>query len=214
MRADAARPPAPPGASWPGLLAGVALVWALSAAFTFLPWWHAHGLYLRDAVRVDGQWWRLATAMWVHLDGHHWLADMLAATGVLAICARVARVRSLLLVLVACGIAVQLVLLRVPAIAWYGGLSGALHGLALWGALGLLRAPGLARITGVLLCLGVLAKVWVEQSWLAPVVFDPAWGFGVVRVAHAAGAVAGLLCWVLQEWWLARRPAGDSGAAA
>ena len=32
----------------------------------------------------------------------------------------------------------------------------------------------------------------------------------LVRLAHAAGAVAGLLCWVLQEWWLARRPArGD-----
>ncbi|MDQ0140251.1 rhombosortase [Cupriavidus necator] len=214
MRTETARLPAAPGASWPRLLAAVALVWALSAAFTFIPGWHAHGLYLREAVLADGQWWRLATAMWVHLDGHHWLADMFAATGVMAICARAARARSLLLVLVACGFAVQVVLLRVTAIAWYGGLSGALHGLALWGALGLLRSPGLARVTGVLLCLGVLAKVWVEQSWLAPVVFDPAWGFGVVRAAHAAGAVAGLLCWVLQEWWLARRPARSNGAAA
>ena len=46
-------PSRPAGASWPGLLAAIALVWALSACFTFLPWWHAHGLYLRDAVRLD-----------------------------------------------------------------------------------------------------------------------------------------------------------------
>jgi hypothetical protein len=26
----------------------------------------------------------------------------------------------------------------------------------------------------------------------------------VVRGAHAAGAVAGLGCWLLQEWWVAR----------
>ncbi|MNT45435.1 Rhomboid family protein [compost metagenome] len=164
-------------------------------------------------MRLDGQWWRLATAMWVHLGGRHWLADLLAATGLLAVAGRTASARSMLLVLVACGIAVQVALLRVPAVSWYGGLSGALHGLALWGALGLLRAPGFSRALGVLLCLGVLVKVWLEQSWLAPVVFEPALGFGVVRAAHAAGAVAGLLCWVLQEWWLARRPARDGASA-
>lgn len=210
MRAETATaalaPGRPAGASWPGLLAATALVWALSACFTFLPWWHAHGLYLRDAVRLDGQWWRLATAMWVHLDAMHWLANALAATGLLALAGRTARARAMLLVLVACGLAVQVALLRAPSVGWYGGLSGALHGLALWGGLSLLRAPGVSRVLGVLLCLGVLAKVWIEQSWLAAVLFDPSWGFGVVRAAHAAGAVAGLLCWVLQEWWRARQP--------
>ncbi|WP_354686094.1 rhombosortase [Cupriavidus necator] len=207
MRTEpAAGRPLPAGAAWPGLLGAIALVWALSAWFTFVPWWHAHGLYLRDAVRLEGQWWRLASAMWVHLGWIHWLADALAAAGLMFAAGRVARARAMLLVLLACGIAVQVALLRVPPIAWYGGLSGALHGLAVWGGLALLRAPGRSRALGVLLCLGVLVKVWLEQSWLAPVVFEPALGFGVVRAAHGAGAVAGLLCWVLQEWWLARRP--------
>ena len=49
-------------------------------------------------------------------------------------------------------------------------------------------------------------RAWAAQegdlSW--DPLFDPSWGFGVVRGAHAAGAVAGLGCWLLQEWWVAR----------
>jgi len=197
-----------PGAmlpGWPAMLATMGGVAALAALFTFVPWLHAHGLYLRDAVRTDGQWWRVVTAMWVHLDWRHYLADMAAAAGLLLLAGRVTRVREMLAVLVISGLVVQVALLRIPSIGWYGGLSGAVHGLALWAGLRLLQAPGLSRVIGVITCLVVLGKVWVEQSWLAPLVFDPSWGFGVVRAAHAAGAAAGLACWVLQEWWRTRR---------
>ncbi len=191
----------PAGAGWAGVLAAVAGVGALAALFTFVPWLHAHGIYLRGAVRDDGQWWRLLTAMWAHLDWRHWLADVGAATGLLLLIGRECRVRAMLLVLVVSGVTVQVALLRMPGIDWYGGLSGALHGLALWGALRLLRGEGWSRAAGVALSVGVLVKLWLEQSWLSPVVFDPSWGFGVVRAAHAAGAIAGLACWLLQEWW-------------
>ncbi len=150
------------------MLAAIAAVWLLSALMSFVPWLHAHGLYLRDAVRANGEWWRLVTAMWVHLDWRHWLADACAATGLLLLAGRAARVQAAMLVLVACGIAVQVALLRMPAIGWYGGLSGALHGLALWAALGLLRVQGLPRMAGVLLSLGVIVKVWLEQSCSRP----------------------------------------------
>lgn len=187
------------------MLATVAGVAALAALFTFMPWLHAHGLYLRDAVRIDGQWWRIVTAMWVHLDVKHYIADVAATSGLLLLAGRIARVRAMLAVLVISGLAVQVALLRLPAIGWYGGLSGAAHGLALWAALRLLQAPGVSRLIGVVTCVIVLGKVWLEQSWLAAIVFDPQWGFGVVRAAHAAGAVAGLACWLVQEWWIQRR---------
>ncbi|WP_039010145.1 rhombosortase [Cupriavidus sp. IDO] len=202
------------GATWPGVLAAIAAVWALSALFTFVPWLHAHGLFLRDAVRTDHEWWRLLSAMWAHLGWRHWLADACAAAGLLLLAGREARARDMLLVLLICGVAAQIALLRVSAVGWYGGLSGALHGLALWGALTLLRGAGLSRVIGVLLSLGVLVKVWLEQSWLAPIVFEPSWGFGVVRAAHATGAVAGLVCWVLQEWWRGRAGGGPDAADA
>ncbi|MBV8273192.1 MAG: rhombosortase [Cupriavidus sp.] len=186
------------------MLATVAGVAALAAAFTFVPWLHAHGLYLRDAVRIDGQWWRLATAMWVHLDVRHYLSDVAATAGLLLLAGRVARVREMLAVLVICGWVVQVALVRMPEVGWYGGLSGATHGLAMWAALRLLQASGWSRLIGLVTCVIVLVKVWVEQSWLAAVIFDPSWGFDVVRSAHAVGAVAGLACWLLQEWWEAR----------
>jgi rhomboid family GlyGly-CTERM serine protease len=168
---------------WPAMLAAVAGVAALAALFTFVPWMHAHGLYLRDAVRIEGQWWRLFTAMWVHLDTRHYLSDVAATAGLMLLAGREARVRESLTVLVICGLAAQLALLAMPAVGWYGGLSGA-HGLALWTALRLLQAPGWSRLIGVVTCVIVLGKVWLEQSWLAAVVFDPSWGFGVVRGAR------------------------------
>ena len=183
------------------MLATVAGVAALAAAFTFVPWLHAHGLYLRDAVRIEGQWWRMLTAMWVHLGWQHYLSDVAATAGLLLLAGRVARVREMLAVLVICGLVAQVALLRMPAVGWYGGLSGATHGLALWVALRLLQEAGWSRVIGVVTCVIVLGKVWLEQSWLAAIVFDPSWGFGVVRGAHAAGAMAGLGCWLLGEWW-------------
>ncbi|WP_137928029.1 rhombosortase, partial [Cupriavidus sp. 2SB] len=179
------------------MLATTASVAALAAAFTFVPWLHAHGLYLRDAVRIDGQWWRIVTAMWVHLGWQHYLSDVAATVGLLLLAGRVARVREMLAVLVICGLIAQVALLRMPAVGWYGGLSGATHGLALWVALKLLQDPGWSRVIGVVTCVIVLGKVWLEQSWLAAIVFDPSWGFGVVRGAHVAGAMAGLGCWLL-----------------
>jgi rhomboid family GlyGly-CTERM serine protease len=192
------------------MLATIAGVAGVAALFTFVTWLHAHGLYLRDAVRLDGQWWRLATAMWVHLDWRHYLVDLAAAAGLLLLAGRATRIREMLAVLVISGLAVQVALLRIPSVGWYGGLSGALHGLALWTGLRLLQAPGVSRVIGVITCLVVIGKVWTEQSWLAALVFDPSWGFSIVRAAHAAGAIAGLACWVLQEWWRTRR-GNDAG---
>lgn len=185
-----------------GACGGVAV---LSAVFSFVPWLHAVGLYQRDAVRA-GQWWRIVTAMWVHLDAWHWLADAMAAAGLILLLARVLRPQRIVGALIACGVLVQMALLPQPAVQWYGGLSGALHGLAAWGGLRMLRPPTeagddrLSRWIGVMLCVGVLVKVWLEQSWLSPIAFDPRWGFGVVRIAHALGAASGLLIWVLGEW--------------
>jgi len=185
-----------------GACAGVT---ALSAAFSFVPWLHAVGLYQRAPVRA-GQWWRIVTAMWVHLDAWHWLADAMAAAGLILLLARVLRPQAIVGALVVCGVLVQIALLKQPAVQWYGGLSGALHGLAAWGGLRLLRPSTedaedrFSRWIGVALCVGVLVKVWLEQSWLSPIAYDPRWGFGVVRIAHAFGAASGLVIWVLGEW--------------
>jgi rhomboid family GlyGly-CTERM serine protease len=180
----------------------IAAVFALSAAFTFVPALHAFGLYQRDAV-LQGEWWRVATAMWVHLNTRHWLADALSASGIVMLVAREVRVAQIGLALLACGVLVALGLLRSPEIAWYAGLSGAIHGLIVWGGIRLFEAreaPLLSRLIGVAMCVVVLVKLWLEQSWLSPVVWNAEWGFGVVRQAHALGGFAGVLWWLLEGW--------------
>lgn len=207
MRADGEDSPAARRRRTAWIVAAIGAVALVSAAFTFVPWLHAHGLYLRDAVMglgPRGQWWRVLTAMWVHVNAAHWLADVLAAAGLLLLVGRETRPLAMLGALVGLGVVVQIVLLFVPSVGWYGGLSGALHGLALWGGLRLMHGDAGSRPVGVVLTIGGLVKVWLEQSWLAAVVFDPAWGFGVARGAHAAGAIAGFALWLLQEWWRRR----------
>jgi rhomboid family GlyGly-CTERM serine protease len=191
--------------------AGVA---ALSAAFSFVPWLHALGLYQRDAVH-HGQWWRLFTAMWVHLDAWHWLADVMAAIGLILLLARVLEPLAIAGVLATSGLLVQLALLNQIAVQWYGGLSGALHGLAIWGGLRLLlplaqdtTSERLTRWIGALLCAGVIVKIGMEQPWLSPVAYDPQWGFGVVRIAHALGAASGVSIWILGRLFKTPHPPG------
>lgn len=213
---------APLAGGWRATGVAIALLVVTSAALTFVPWLHAHGLYLRDAVMgtavqagapgsaagsdlIRYQAWRLLAAMWVHLDWKHWLANVMAGSGLLLLFARTARPQVSFAVLVACGLIVQVALIFVPSVHWYGGLSGALHGLAIWGALRLMTDGGNAALVGVGLAAFLGIKLWLEQSWLAPVVFDTGWRFGVVRVAHAIGAAAGIAIWMLASRMAARR---------
>jgi rhomboid family GlyGly-CTERM serine protease len=194
------------------ILAGIATV--LGAVVTFVPGLSELAMYRREAV-LDGQVWRLIGAMWVHLSWTHWLANAMAATGLILLgAAATVSARRLGTVLLLSGLAVTIALLRVPEVTWYAGLSGALHGLALW--LGITLATGAQssepsthrfRWCGVVLCVAMLIKLWLEQSWLSPVAHDPQWGFGVARVAHALGAISGALLWCLEQWRMRRHQA-------
>lgn len=204
---------------------------ALAAVFT-VPSIAEWGMYRRDAV-LGGEIWRVVTAMWVHLTWTHWAANSMAAAGLILLgVAASVPLRQLALALLLCGLAVTAALLRVPEVAWYAGLSGALHGVALWLGVTLATRAGPAlsagdaaspeavaaasiaaqrlRLLGVTLCAGVLIKLWLEQSWLSPVAYDATWGFGVVRVAHGLGAFSGALWWCFGQWRMRRRQAATA----
>ncbi len=159
--------------------------------------------------------WRCVTAAWVHLSRLHLLANLagtalVAALGVASGCGK----RATLAWALAWPLT-QLGLMLQPMLTRYGGLSGVLHAGVAVAAWQLLREPpsGLNgrppfighRLIGAALLLGLGVKIVLEAPWLRPLRQVPGWDINIAPLAHATGAVAGLLCAVLcSEMW---RPA-------
>jgi len=87
-----------------------------------------------------------------------------------------------------------------PGLASYGGLSGVLHAgvvVAAWQPLR--RGQGRARALGAFVLAGLAVKIVLEAPWRAPTQLVSGWDFPVAPLAHATGALAGLLCAVLAD---------------
>jgi len=135
----------------------------------------------RDAV-LGGQLWRLWSGHWVHLDLRHAAINLVALALLALIAVRMQQLRPLLdASLLMMPLSAAALLLAVPDLQWYAGLSGLLHGWAAWL---LLRQGGRVALAGAALLAGKL--VW-EQ--VAPVADDAT--FQVIHAAHLAGALVG-----------------------
>ncbi|MEF7615110.1 rhombosortase [Aquincola sp. MAHUQ-54] len=177
-----------PGAAWVLLCAALALG-ALAGAL--LP---APVLDWRPALAATEPW-RAWTAAFVHLSPRHLVANLLG-------CAAVAAFgwmggvppRAALAWLLAWPLGHALLALQ-PALAFYGGLSGVLHGGAAIAALCVAAGPTRReRIVGALVFAGLLAKLVNEKPWLGPVRQVPGWDIPIAPIAHATGAAAAVAC--------------------
>lgn len=144
-----------------------------------------------DRIAVEqGELWRILTANFIHLGWGHLVLN---AAGLLAIAWLFAEDYSLgewIFVLLVCSVGTSLGLyLLNPEIDWCVGLSGALHGLFVAGAVALLfDEPRL----GIGLLLGVTAKIAYEQFVGAMPFSEGVVGGSVVTDAHLWGAIGGL----------------------
>lgn len=163
--------------------------------------------YQRDAIAA-GQWWRLFTGHFVHLNVSHAIMNA-AGTLLLALVLREELpARHWWALVLAAPLLISLGLWwRQPDLVSYVGFSGVLHGLLYCGVLRLLpRAPVLA--------LGVLAFLVARQGWEQTAAYDPDYLRGLIggRVmpdAHLFGALAGL---AFGLWTLARQRLHKPGA--
>jgi rhomboid family GlyGly-CTERM serine protease len=142
--------------------------------------------------------WRWWTAAFVHWSPRHLVANLLGA-GLVAALGWVARVpRSAAL---AWSIAWPLshgALLVQPALAHYGGLSGVLHAGVAVATLHLLRNEhGRRRLIGGTVFAGMVLKLLLEAPWGAPLRYTAEWDIAVAPLAHATGAIAGVLAWLV-----------------
>jgi rhomboid family GlyGly-CTERM serine protease len=147
----------------------------------------------REALRYDrtalaaGQWWRLLTAHFVHLDFDHAALNSLGLVLMWALFARDYRPLHWLAILIGSIAAIDAGLwLRDSTVSWYVGSSGALHGIMAAGTLAHLRRRDL---DGWILAAFVVVKLAYEQSAGALPFTDS--HAGVVVDAHLFGTVGG-----------------------
>jgi rhomboid family GlyGly-CTERM serine protease len=177
-----------PGQAW------LALTAALAAA-SVLAWWAPAWALDWQPALVWREPWRAFTAAFVHWSPLH-LGANLGATAAVAAFGWAAKLPPQ--AALAWGVAwplTHLGLLLRPELAHYGGLSGLLHGgVAVTVVWLLVLERGRRRAIGAMVAVGLVAKLWLEQPW-GPVLRPAAdWDIALAPLAHATGAVAGLLC--------------------
>src|SRR5271165_4677895 len=165
----------------------------LSATLALLLALAATGEPGREALRYDRaalahhQWWRLLSAHLVHLNAWHALLDCAGLVLIWALFAREFSPRRWLAILLASALAIDAGLwFLAPAVGWYLGASGVLHGALAAGAVAWYRR---ADAMGAGLLVLLVAKLIYEQlhgtSVLGP-------GLPLVPEAHLYGALGGL----------------------
>lgn len=191
---------------WPGLCGCLAVGAAMAVGQDADSWNWQPALVLQEP-------WRLWTAALVHLSPLQLGANLmgvalLAALGVAAGCGpRASLAWALAWPLTHLGLLWQ------PALQHYAGLSGVLHaGTAVVAVHLWVQATGRRRSIGLALALGLVTKVLLETPWSGAPRLTSSWDIAIAPLAHATGALAGLVCAALL--CARRRPPGRASATA
>ena len=183
------------------LLATVFLLFLSGSATTELL---AYDRYALESLET----WRLLSGSLVHTNGYHLLLNGAGLFFLWALHGEHYRPMLFIKLFLWCGLGTSLGIYYLsPSLIWYVGLSGALHGLFVWGACMDIRNK---IYSGVLLLLGIVAKVgWEQWQGSSDEVADLI-GASVAIDAHFYGAVSGLalfiLMWAMSALYAAIKP--------
>jgi len=168
---------------------------ALSTLFALIGEPATQGLRYDRAAILEGQWWRLISGNLVHLGWPHLVLNLAGLLLVWLLFHHNLRIRSWIIVTLASALAVGggLVLFD-PALRWYVGLSGLLHGLF---AAGLVAALFAGNRTDWLLALLFAAKIAWEQLVGSMPGTAAISGGPVIVDAHLYGAIGGTVAALL-----------------
>jgi rhomboid family GlyGly-CTERM serine protease len=152
--------------------------------------------YERTAV-ASGEWWRLITAHFVHMDLEHTLLNVMGVVLMWAIFARDLAPRQWLIVTPVVLFAIDAGLwFRDTGIAWYVGASGALHGFMAAGTCVHVRRGDL---DGWILVIFIVLKLGYEQlNGALPFTESD---MPVVVNAHLYGALGGFVAAAFLKPW-------------
>jgi rhomboid family GlyGly-CTERM serine protease len=146
------------------------------------------------AALADFELWRLATAHLVHLSIGHTALNVIALAIIALLFDSVLDSLDWIVAAAMSALAIDLGLYAAsPEVAWYVGLSGALHGIMVAGALTLAIAR--SRFGAIMLVIVVAKIAW--EHFAGPVPFSELTSGGpVVTDAHLYGAVGGAVACV------------------
>ena len=156
------------------------------------------------ALVLDGEYWRLISAHFVHGSLQHLVLNLLGLVLVTALFARDYSVRGWLLII---GLSIAAIdigfVFYQPQLDWYVGYSGVLHGILAAGALAWwMRGPAAMALALSVVLIGKLA--WEQWQGALPLSGD----LPVVVDAHLYGALGGFVAasilWVCRQPWLSR----------
>jgi rhomboid family GlyGly-CTERM serine protease len=137
---------------------------------------------------LDGQYWRLLSAHFVHLNAQHLLLNLAGLALLWMLLAREFTGRRWLFILLCTVSLIDAGLWWLsPEVQWYVGSSGVLHGL--WAA-GACASLGRRERSALPLAVALLGKLAYEH-FLGPNPLDE--GLPVVSIAHVYGAAGGTL---------------------
>ncbi|PJG58669.1 rhombosortase [Aeromonas cavernicola] len=145
---------------------------------------------------AQGAGWRIITGNWVHTNVWHLLLNLAGLTLLYGLFRDYLGQSRLPLLMLLLGSAVGLgIWWWCPQTQWYMGLSGALHGLLVWGAIQDVHHQ--RRISGAMMLLGIMVKLAMDlyQAGDGPVA--QLIGARVHIESHLIGAGAGLILGLL-----------------
>lgn len=164
------------------------------AALAVLLWFAPRAALDWQPALALAQPWRVWSAAFVHWTPWHLGANLIGC-GVVAAFGIAARVppRATAAWFVAWPLSHAALALQAQLTS-YGGLSGVLHAGVAIAAWHLLRHDrGARRKVGAAVMGGLVIKLLLERPWGAPTQHMAGWDFAVAPLAHATGAIAGIV---------------------
>ncbi len=145
----------------------------------------------------EGEWWRILTANLCHSNWNHWALNITGLWLMEFFYQPVIHARLRAYLLIFCMLLNVMMLHLWLDIGWYVGLSGALHGYLIGGALLSWRK---APILNSSIILVTVLKLFIESFWQINSATEQLIGANVLEESHSFGALSSVIFFIL--WWL------------